>query len=67
MLILTHDTTGGGVPDELQKRFNFSPSVVVSFSKGWMVEASIKKNNNESKASPAFLWHKASADTVRIL
>ena len=48
MLILTHDTTGGGVPDALQDRFKLPPSVIVSFCKGWMVDGTGVKNENES-------------------
>ena len=48
MLILTHDTTGGGVPDALQDRFKLPPSVIVLFCKGWMVDGTGVKNENES-------------------
>ena len=44
MLILTHDTTGGGVPDALQDRFKLPPSVIVLFCKGWMVDGTGVKN-----------------------
>ena len=49
MLILTHDTTGGGVPDALQDWLKSPPSVIVSFCKGWMVDDTGVKNQNESK------------------
>ena len=48
LLILTHDTTGGGVPEALQDRFKLPPSVIVSFCKGWMVDGTGVKNENES-------------------
>ena len=48
VLILTHDTTGGGVPDALQDRFKLPPSVIVLFCKGWMVDGTGVKNENES-------------------
>lgn len=43
MLIHTHDANGEGVPDAIQDRFKLPPSCIVSFSKGWMVETTIKK------------------------
>ena len=49
VLILTHDTTGGGVPDALQDRFKLPPSVIVLFCKGLMVDGTGVKNKNESK------------------
>ena len=49
MLILTHDTIGGEVPDALQDRFKLPPSVIVLFCKGWMVDGTGVKNENESK------------------
>ena len=49
MLILTHDTTGSGVPDALQDRFKLPPSVIVLFCRGWMVDGTGMKNENESK------------------
>ena len=44
MLILTHETTGGGVPDALQDRFKLPPSAIVLFCKGWMVDGTGVKN-----------------------
>ena len=48
MLILTHDTTGSGVPDALQDRFKLPPSVIVLFCRGWMVDGTGMKNENEN-------------------
>ena len=49
MLILTHDTTGEGLPDALQDRFKLPPSIIVLFCKEWMVDGPGVKNENESK------------------
>ena len=49
MLILTHDTNGEGVKDALQDRFKLPPSLTVLVCRGWMVDGTEVKNENESK------------------
>ena len=57
-MVLTHDTTGGGVPDALQDRFKLPPAVIVLFCKGWMVDGTgmkIKMKVTKKKDQQMFL------------